>query len=136
MRPEVRVVAVQTVDSDSMAQSLQAGQPVALDDVGLFCDGTAVKRVGDETLRLARRCIDEVVYVTTDQVCAAIKDVFLDTRSILEPSGAMSIAGVRSCVSAAWGRPDRDRRRSRPRRTCSGATCRGRPSSVSRAAPT
>ncbi|CEP01159.1 Threonine dehydratase [Plasmodiophora brassicae] len=96
VRPEVRVVAVQTVDSDSMAQSLQAGQPVALDDVGLFCDGTAVKRVGDETLRLARRCIDEVVYVTTDQVCAAIKDVFLDTRSILEPSGAMSIAGAKA----------------------------------------
>ncbi|MCF0252835.1 MAG: threonine ammonia-lyase, biosynthetic [Duodenibacillus sp.] len=94
--PEIRVIGVETVDSDAMKRSIEAGRNVALDDVGLFSDGTAVKRVGDETLRLCRDNLDEIVLVSTDEICAAIKDVFEDTRSIVEPSGALSLAGLKA----------------------------------------
>ncbi len=99
LRPEVRVIGVQTGDSDAMARSLEAGYPVTLDDVGLFSDGTAVKRVGDETFRLCRLHLDEVLRVDTDALCAAIKDVFEDTRSLLEPAGALAIAGLKQYVA-------------------------------------
>lgn len=96
LRPDVRVVGVQTVDSDAMARSVAAGRRVDLDSVGLFCDGTAVARVGEETLRVAGALVDEFVRVDTDAVCAAIKDVFTDTRAVLEPSGALAIAGLKA----------------------------------------
>ena len=96
VRPQVRVIGVQTVDSDAMARSLEAGRRVRLKDVGLFCDGTAVKQVGAETFRLCRTLVDEIVRVDTDAVCAAIKDVFEDTRSILEPAGALAVAGLKA----------------------------------------
>jgi len=99
LRPEIRVVGVQTRDSDAMLQSVQARRRVALSDVGLFADGTAVKQVGSETLRLARRLVDEFIVVDTDAVCAAIKDVFVDTRSIVEPSGALAVAAVKQYVA-------------------------------------
>lgn len=99
LRPEVRVIGVQTEDSDAMARSLEAGHPVSLDDVGLFSDGTAVKRVGDETFRLCRLHLDEVLRVDTDALCAAIKDVFEDTRSLLEPAGALAVAGLKLYVA-------------------------------------
>ncbi|MBQ1657567.1 MAG: threonine ammonia-lyase, biosynthetic, partial [Rhodocyclaceae bacterium] len=95
VRPEVRVIGVQMGDSDAMARSVRAGQHVVLDDVGLFADGTAVKRVGDETLRLAREVVDDFVIVDNDAVCAAIRDIFIDTRSIVEPSGAMPVAAIK-----------------------------------------
>nr|WP_276569730.1 threonine ammonia-lyase, biosynthetic [Rhodocyclus tenuis] len=95
VRPDVRVIGVETFDADAMAQSLAAGKRVRLDQVGLFADGTAVKLVGEETFRVCREVIDEVVRVDTDAICAAIKDVFEDTRSILEPSGALAIAGAK-----------------------------------------
>ena len=76
--------------------SLAAGKPVELAEVGLFSDGTAVKRVGDETFRLCQRFVDEIVLVDTDQICAAIKDVFEDSRAILEPAGALAIAGMKA----------------------------------------
>jgi len=98
LRPDIRIIGVQTVDSDAMAQSMTAGELVELTDVGLFSDGTAVKRVGTETLRLCRAFVDEVIRVDTDAVCAAIKDVFQDTRSILEPAGALAIAGMKAWV--------------------------------------
>ena len=79
-----------------MKRSFDAGENVALDDVGLFSDGTAVKRVGDETLRLCRENLDGIVLVNSDEICAAIKDVFEDTRSIVEPSGALSLAGLKA----------------------------------------
>ena len=101
LRPEIRVIGVQTVDSDAMAQSLAAGHRVTLPDVGLFSDGTAVKLVGEETFRLAQLVIDEIIVVDTDAVCAAIKDVFTDTRSILEPAGALAIAGAKHYVERA-----------------------------------
>ena len=98
LRPDVRVIGVQTDDSDAMARSIEAGERVELDNVGLFSDGTAVKLVGEETFRLAAQYVDEIIRVDTDEVCAAIKDVFTDTRAILEPAGALAIAGVKSYV--------------------------------------
>jgi threonine dehydratase len=98
VRPEVKIIGVQPVDSDAMARSLAAGRRVKLAHVGLFADGVAVKQVGRETFRLARQYVDEVILVDTDAICAALKDVFEDTRSILEPAGALSIAGVKSWV--------------------------------------
>jgi threonine dehydratase len=96
VRPEVKVIGVQTVDSDAMARSIAAGRRVALSEVGLFSDGTAVRRVGGETFRLCRRYLDEILTVDNDALCAAIKDVFQETRSILEPAGALAVAGAKA----------------------------------------
>src|SRR5689334_14324231 len=98
VRPEVKVIGVQPEDSDAMAQSLRLGRRVTLAHVGLFADGVAVKQVGKETFRLARRYVDDIVIVDTDAICAALKDVFEDTRAILEPAGALSVAGVKAWV--------------------------------------
>ncbi|CFW13361.1 threonine dehydratase biosynthetic [Bordetella pertussis] len=95
MRPEIKIIGVQTEDSDAMVRSVRAGRRVQLSDVGLFSDGTAVKLVGAETFRLARQYVDDFVVVNTDAICAAIKDVFQDTRSVLEPAGAMAVAGAK-----------------------------------------
>jgi len=95
VRPEVKIIGVQTEDSDAMARSLAAGKRVELSEVGLFSDGTAVKLVGEETFRLCREHVDEVLRVDTDALCAAIKDVFADTRSMLEPAGALAVAGAK-----------------------------------------
>lgn len=101
IRPDIRIIGVQTVDSDAMARSISAGRRVVLKDVGLFADGIAVKQVGKETFRLCRELVDEIVLVDSDAVCAAIKDVFQDTRSILEPAGALAIAGMKSWVASS-----------------------------------
>jgi threonine dehydratase len=95
LRPEIKVIGVETFDADAMKQSLAAGKRVRLDQVGLFADGTAVKLVGEETFRLCKEYLDEVILVDTDAICAAIKDVFEDTRSILEPAGALAVAGAK-----------------------------------------
>jgi threonine dehydratase len=95
VRPEIKVIGVQMSDSDAMLRSVDAGRRVQLADVGLFSDGTAVKLVGEETFRLAREVVDEFVVVDTDAACAAIKDVFQDTRSILEPAGALGVAAIK-----------------------------------------
>lgn len=97
--PEIKVIGVETKDSNAMKVSIDSGSNVALSDVGLFSDGTAVKKVGDETLRLCRENLDEIILVDSDAICAAIKDVFEDTRTIVEPSGALSLAGLK-----AWAR--------------------------------
>jgi threonine dehydratase len=106
VRPEVKVIGVQPEDSDAMAQSIAAGRRVKLAHVGLFADGVAVKQVGRETFRIARELVDDIVRVDTDAICAALKDVFEDTRSILEPAGALSVAGVK-----AWAERHRVRDR-------------------------
>jgi threonine dehydratase len=98
VRPEIKVIGVQTTDSDAMLRSVKAGKRVQLADVGLFSDGTAVKMVGEETFRLTRELVDAFIVVDTDAVCAAIKDVFQDTRSILEPAGALGVAAVKQYV--------------------------------------
>ncbi|NDY92305.1 threonine ammonia-lyase, biosynthetic [Ideonella livida] len=95
VRPEIKVIGVQTVDSDAMVRSVKAGERVTLSDVGLFADGTAVKLVGAETFKLASALVDDYVLVNTDAVCAAMKDIYQDTRSIVEPSGAMGVAGLK-----------------------------------------
>ncbi|MEO8536630.1 MAG: threonine ammonia-lyase, biosynthetic, partial [Betaproteobacteria bacterium] len=104
VRPDVRIVGVQPADSDAMTRSLAAGRRVVLPHVGLFADGVAVKQVGRETFRLARKYVDEMVTVDTDALCAALKDVFEDTRSILEPAGALAVAGVKAWVARNGGR--------------------------------
>lgn len=96
--PDIKVFGVETKDSDAMKQAFAAGHPVMLSDVGLFSDGTAVKQVGDETYRLCRQNLDDIILVDSDEICAAIKDVFEDTRGIVEPSGALSLAGLKAWV--------------------------------------
>ncbi|BBO59496.1 threonine ammonia-lyase, biosynthetic [Mycoavidus sp. B2-EB] len=95
LRPEIKVIGVQTDDSPAMAQSLAQGKRVILSEVGLFSEGTAVKQVGTETFRLCQAYVDEVILVNTDALCAAIKDIFEDTRSLLEPAGALALAGLK-----------------------------------------
>jgi threonine dehydratase len=98
LRPEIKIIGVEPVDSDAMSQSLRAGQRVQLSQVGLFADGVAVRQVGEETFRLCQQYVDEVMLVGTDDICAAIKDVFEDTRSIMEPAGALAIAAAKAYV--------------------------------------
>jgi threonine dehydratase len=103
LRPEIKVIGVQMNDSDAMARSAKAGKRVTLADVGLFSDGTAVKLVGEETLRLVRKHVDDFVIVNTDAVCAAIKDIYQDTRSIVEPAGALGVAAIKQYAARHGG---------------------------------
>lgn len=96
--PRVQVIGVEPVDADAMTRSLACGERVRLDQVGLFADGVAVRQVGELTFELAREYVDAMVTVDTDEICAAIKDVFEDTRSILEPAGALAVAGMKKDV--------------------------------------
>jgi threonine dehydratase len=98
LRPEIKIIGVEPVDADAMSQSLAAGHRVRLPQVGLFADGVAVREVGEETFRLCQQYVDEIILVSTDDICAAIKDVFEDTRSILEPAGALAISAAKSYV--------------------------------------
>ena len=98
LRPEIKLIGVEPVDSAAMSRSLKTGKRVKLSQVGLFADGVAVKQVGRETFRLCKLYVDDVILVDTDEICAAIKDVFEDTRSILEPAGALAIAGAKAYV--------------------------------------
>lgn len=97
--PRVKIIGVETYDANAMVQSLKKGERVTLNDVGLFADGAAVRNVGEETFRLCSQVVDEIIEVTTDETCAAIKDVFQDTRSILEPAGALALAGLKKYVT-------------------------------------
>lgn len=96
IRPSIRIVGVNTTDSDSMYQSLKEGKPVEVPSVGLFSDGTAVRRAGDECVRICKQYVDDLIKVSNDEICAAIKDAFEETRSILEPSGALALAGLKN----------------------------------------
>ncbi len=96
--PQIKVIGVEPDDADAMYRSLKAGRRVRLKQVGIFADGVAVSQVGKETFRIARQCVDEVICVSNDEICAAIKDVFEDTRSVLEPAGALSVAGLKKYV--------------------------------------
>src|SRR5271167_3146462 len=93
--PRIKIIGVEPEDAAGMSESLRAGKRVTLDRVGMFADGVAVRRVGEETFRLARQYVDEIVLVSTDQICAAIQDIFQDTRSIAEPAGALAVAGIK-----------------------------------------
>lgn len=98
LRPEIKIIGVEPIDADAMSQSLNAGHRVRLSQVGLFADGVAVREVGEETFRLCQQYVDDIILVGTDDTCAAIKDVFEDTRSIVEPAGALAIAGAKAYV--------------------------------------
>ena len=95
LRPEIKIIGVEAVDADAMTQSLKAGKRVMLEQVGLFADGAAVKQVGEHTFALCQQYVDDMILVDNDAICAAIKDVFEDTRSILEPAGALAVAGAK-----------------------------------------
>ncbi len=97
--PHMRVIGVEPHDAAAMYESLRAGKRVTLDRVGIFADGVAVKRVGEETFNLCREFVDEILLVDTDEICAAIQDVFEDTRSIVEPAGALAVAGMKKYVA-------------------------------------
>jgi threonine dehydratase len=97
--PKIRIIGVEPEDADAMYRSLQAGKRITLERVGIFADGVAVRRVGEETFRLARECVDEVITVSTDEICAAIQDIFEDNRTIVEASGALSVAGIKRYVA-------------------------------------
>ncbi len=97
-RPDTRIIGVQASDSNAMARSLKANKRITLPEVGLFSDGTAVQLVGEETFRIVQKVVDEVIVVDTDDICTAIEDVFKDTRGILEPSGALAVAGMKAYV--------------------------------------
>jgi threonine dehydratase len=98
-RPDIKVIGVEPEDSAAMRDSLAAGKLVTLDHVGIFADGVAVRRVGDETFRMCQQLVDEVITVDTDQICAGIRDIFEDTRSIVEPAGALAVAGVKKYIA-------------------------------------
>ena len=97
--PHVKIIGVETYDANAMVQSIKKQKRVTLDEVGLFADGSAVKSVGEEPFRLCLEVVDDVIEVSTDEICAAIKDIFEDTRSILEPAGALALAGLKRYVS-------------------------------------
>jgi threonine dehydratase len=104
LRPGIKVIGVEPEDADAMYRSLKAGRRVKLAQVGLFADGVAVKQVGKETFRLCRELVDDVIRVDTDAICAAIKDVFEDTRAVLEPAGGLAIAGAKAYVERTAAR--------------------------------
>ena len=98
-RPDIRIIGVEPEDSAAMRDSIAAGKPVTLDHVGIFADGVAVKRVGEHTLRACQQYVDEFITVDTDQICAAIRDIFEDTRSIVEPAGGLAVAGLKKYLA-------------------------------------
>jgi threonine dehydratase len=97
--PHIKVIGVEPDDAACMHDALKAGYPVRLNHVGLFADGVAVAQVGDEPFRIAQKCVDEVILVSTDEICAAVKDIYDDTRSIAEPAGALGVAGMKAYVA-------------------------------------
>ncbi len=98
--PHTRIIGVEPEDTPTLYRAMKAGRRVTLKQVGLFADGVAVRQIGKETFHVARQLVEEVVLVTTDEICAAIKDIFEDTRSIAEPAGALAVAGMKRYVSA------------------------------------
>jgi threonine dehydratase len=107
LRPDVRVIGVQPEDSAAMSRSLREGRRVVLDHVGIFADGVAVRQVGELTFALCQRYVDDIILVSQDEICAAIQDVFLETRTLLEPAGALSIAGLKRLLAS--GEPKQPR---------------------------
>jgi threonine dehydratase len=99
LRPDIKIIGVEPTDADAMYQSLKEGRRVVLDAVGIFADGVAVREVGELTFRIAQTYVDEIVRVSNDAICAAIKDIFDDTRTIMEPAGALALAGLRAWVA-------------------------------------
>ncbi|MCC7412470.1 MAG: threonine ammonia-lyase, biosynthetic [Gammaproteobacteria bacterium] len=104
LEPGIRIIGVEPDDAPSMKRALEAGRRVVLDHVGIFADGAAVRQVGEETFRVVRELVDDVLLVSTDEICAAIKDIFEDTRAIAEPAGALALAGLKQYVARSGAR--------------------------------
>ena len=102
--PEVKVIGVEPVDSDAMSRALKAGKPVSIDNPGLFADGVAVRQVGRQTFPIVQSAVEEILTVNNDEICAAIKDIFDDTRTIVEPAGALAVAGMKSYIERTKAR--------------------------------
>jgi len=102
--PDVQVIGVEPVDSDAMSRALKAGKPVSLENPGLFADGVAVRIVGRHTFAIVKETVAEIVTVANDEICAAIKDIFDDTRTIVEPAGALAVAGLKAWVDRTGAR--------------------------------
>lgn len=100
IRPDVKIISVEPWDAPTLQRAMAAGRRIVLDEVGIFVDGVAVRQIGKETFRIARQLVDECILVSTDEVCAAIKDIFDDTRSVMEPAGALAVAGLKKYVEA------------------------------------
>jgi len=98
LRPEIKVIGVEPIEAASMHDALKADKRIVLPQVGLFADGVAVKQVGEETFRVCREFLDEVVLVSVDEMASAIKDIFTDTRTLVEPAGALAVAGIKHYV--------------------------------------
>ena len=96
--PQTKIIGVEPEEASTLYSALDAQQRVVLDQVGIFADGVAVKQIGENTFNIARRCVDEVILVSVDELCAAIKDIFEETRIVSEPAGALSIAGIKKYV--------------------------------------
>jgi threonine dehydratase len=107
VRPEIKIIGVEPEDADSLYQALKAKKRVKLPTVGIFADGVAVRQVGEHNFRIARDCVDEVIRVSTDEICAAIKDIFTDTRSIAEPAGALGVAGIKKYIERRGDKPSK-----------------------------
>ncbi|MEC8897356.1 MAG: threonine ammonia-lyase, biosynthetic, partial [Pseudomonadota bacterium] len=99
LRPEIKVIGVEPEDSNCLQAAMKAGERVVLDEVGIFADGVAVKQIGEYPWEICKDHVDEVITVSTDEICAAIKDVFEDTRSIAEPAGALGVAGIKKYIA-------------------------------------
>ncbi len=104
VRPEIRVIGVEPEDTPTLQRALKANRRVSLKQIGLFADGVAVRQIGKETFKLAQQYVDDVVLVTTDEICAAIKDIYDDTRSVAEPAGALGIAGIKKYLQKKRGK--------------------------------
>jgi threonine dehydratase len=104
LRPDIKIIGVEPEDAACMAEALKKNRRIVLSQVGIFADGVAVRQVGRETFRIAKKCVDEMITVTTDEICAAIKDIFDDTRSITEPAGALAVAGIKKYVEKTGAR--------------------------------
>jgi threonine dehydratase len=98
LRPDIKIVAVEPEDAPTLERAMATGRRVTLDEVGIFADGVAVRQIGKETFRIARELVDECLLVSTDEICAGIKDIFEDTRSVMEPAGALAVAGIKKYV--------------------------------------
>jgi len=98
LRPETKIIGVEPDDAPCMAEAFKKKKRVILDRVGIFADGVAVRQAGKGTYRIAKQCVDEIITVSTDEICASIKDIFDDTRSIMEPAGALAVAGLKKYV--------------------------------------
>ncbi|HET8701505.1 MAG TPA: threonine ammonia-lyase, biosynthetic [Nitrococcus sp.] len=104
IRPDVKIISVEPEDAPTLQRALAAGRRVVLDEVGIFVDGVAVRQIGKETFRIARQTVDQCILVSTDEVCAAIKDIFDDTRSVMEPAGALAVAGLKKYIATTGAR--------------------------------